>query len=79
MVLMHLRSRSHVKASMLLMRADHLSIHNYIRSPLNIILRPILLEWARLEPVTYCLYTLNVSVAGLTSDIVSSCGGIVAG
>ena len=32
---MSLRSRSHVKASMVLTRADHLFIHNYIRSLLN--------------------------------------------
>ena len=37
-----LRSRSHVKASMVLTRADHLCIHNYIRSLLNNILRHIL-------------------------------------
>ena len=43
MALMSLRSRSHVKASMFLTtRADHLFIHNYIRSLLNNILRPIL-------------------------------------
>ena len=35
MALMSLRSRSHVKASMVLTRADHLFIHNYIRSLLN--------------------------------------------
>ena len=40
---MSLRSRSHVKASMVLTRADHLCIHNYIRSLLNNILRPILM------------------------------------
>ena len=32
MALMSLRSRSHVKASMVLTRADHLFIYNYIRS-----------------------------------------------
>ena len=42
MALMSLRSRSHVNASMVLTRADHLFIHNYIRSLLNNILRPIL-------------------------------------
>ena len=42
MALMSLRSRSHVKASMVLTRADHLFIHKYIRSLLNNILRPIL-------------------------------------
>ena len=40
--LMFLRSRSHIKASMVLTRADHLFIHNYIRSLLNNILRPTL-------------------------------------
>ena len=39
--LMSLRSRSRVKASAVLMRADHLCIHNYIRSLLNIISRHI--------------------------------------
>ena len=42
MALMFLRSRSHVKASMVLTRADNLFIHNYIRSLPNNILRPIL-------------------------------------
>ena len=42
MDLMSLRSRSHVKASMVLTRAAHLFIHNYIRSLLNIIVRHIL-------------------------------------
>ena len=37
MALMFLRSRSHVKASVVLTRADHLFIHNHIRSLLNII------------------------------------------
>ena len=36
---MSLRSRSRVKASMLLMRTNHLFIQNYIRPLLNIILR----------------------------------------
>ena len=40
MALMSVRSHSHVKASMVLTRADHLFIHNYIRSLLNNILRP---------------------------------------
>ena len=47
---MSLRSRSHVKASMVLTRAGHLFIHNYIRSLLNIILKPILMVWTRFEP-----------------------------
>ena len=40
--LISLRSRSRVKASMVLTNAGHLCMHNYIRSLLNIILRPIL-------------------------------------
>ena len=52
MAIMSLRSRSRVNASMVLTRADHLCIHNYIRSLLNIILRPILMVQTRLEPVT---------------------------
>ena len=43
MALMSLQSRSHVKASMVLTRANHLCIHIYIRLLLNIILRPILM------------------------------------
>ena len=39
---MSLRSRSHVKASMVLTRADHLFTHDYIKSLLNNILQPIL-------------------------------------
>ena len=34
---MSLRSRSHVKASMVLTRADYVSIHNYIGSLLKVI------------------------------------------
>ena len=41
MDLMPLRIRSHVKASMVLTRAEHLFIHKYIRSIITIILRPI--------------------------------------
>ena len=55
MSLMSLRSRSRVKASVVLTRADHLYIHNYIRSLLNSILRPILMVLTRLEPMSYCL------------------------
>ena len=43
MALISLRSRFHIKASMVLSKADHLFKHNYIRSLLNIILRPILI------------------------------------
>ena len=35
MALMSHRSRFHVKASIVVTRADHLFIHNYIRSLLN--------------------------------------------
>ena len=52
MLLMSLRSRSHVKASMVLTRADQLIIYNYIRSLLNIILRSILMVWTILEQAT---------------------------
>ena len=52
---MSLRSRYRVKAYMILMRADHLFTHNYIRSLLNIILRPILMRRTVLELATYCL------------------------
>ena len=48
-----LRSCSRVKASMVLTIADHLVIHNYIRSLLNIILRPILMVRTGLEPASY--------------------------
>ena len=43
LTLMSLRSRSNVKASMVLTRYNHLFIHNYIISLLNIIVRPILM------------------------------------
>ena len=51
MALISLRSRSRVKASIVLTRADHLFIHNYIRSLLNNILRPILMVQTRLNVV----------------------------
>ena len=38
---MSLRNRSRVKASVVLTRAGHLFIHNYIRSLLNNIVRPM--------------------------------------
>ena len=44
MTLMSFRMRSHVKESMVLTRADYLFMHNYIRSLLNNILRPIFLK-----------------------------------
>ena len=53
---MSLRSRSHVKASVVLTRADHLFIHNYIRSLLNNILKYMLMVRTRLEPASYCLF-----------------------
>ena len=42
MALISLRRHSGVKASMVLTRADNLCIHVYLRSLLNMILRPIL-------------------------------------
>ena len=39
---MSLQSRSHFKTSVVLMRAGHLFIHNYIISLIHIIVRPIL-------------------------------------
>ena len=50
MALISLRSRSHVKASMVKTRADYLFIHNYMRSLLNIIVRPMLMVRTRFEP-----------------------------
>ena len=43
MAIMLLRSRSHVKASMVLTRADLLFIHNNVRSLLNNIVIPIVM------------------------------------
>ena len=43
MALMSLRSRSHVEASMVLTRTDHLFIYKYKRTLKLIILRPIVL------------------------------------
>ena len=51
MALMSIVIRSHVKASVVLTRADHLFIHNYIRSLLHTIVRPIVMVRTRLEPV----------------------------
>ena len=45
MDLMSLRSRSHVNTPMVLTRADHLFIRNYIRSLLNIMLRQIIIPF----------------------------------
>ena len=50
---MSLRSRTLIKASMILTRVDHLFIHNYIRSLLKNILRTIVLVLTGLEPATY--------------------------
>ena len=55
MALMSLQNSSDVMASMILTRTDHLFIHNYIRSLLNIILRPILMVRTRLESGSYDL------------------------
>ena len=53
LALMSLRSHSHINASMILMRADYLFIHNYVRSLLNIILIPIIMFSMGLEPTTW--------------------------
>ena len=53
MALMSLRNLSNVKSSMVLNISDHLCIHDYIRSLLNIILRPILMIRSRFEPASY--------------------------
>ena len=52
---MSLRSSFRLNASVVLTRADHLFIHNYMRSLLNSILRPILTLRKRLEPVLVCM------------------------
>ena len=46
--LMSLQRRSHIKVSIVLTRAYHLCIHNYIRSLQNIILKPILMVRTKL-------------------------------
>ena len=56
MALMSLRSRYHVKASMLLMRADHVCIPNYIRSLLNMMLRRNVLVRTGLEHAHYSIH-----------------------
>ena len=61
MTLMFLRSRSHVKASMVLTIADHLSIRNYIRSLLNNILRPIVMVRTGIEPASF-IYKLYIYI-----------------
>ena len=55
MALMSLRIPSHVKSSMVLMRADHLFIHNYIISLLNNILRPIFMVRMGLVSMSYSI------------------------
>ena len=60
MVPASLRSRSHVKASMILTIDDPLCLHNYIRALLNIILRPI---------GSY-LYTTNKTIYCIGSEVV---------
>ena len=52
---MSLRSRSHVKSSMVLTKVDHLCIQNYIGSLQNIIVRPIFIFRNRLEPAGSCV------------------------
>ena len=52
---MSLRNRSNVKSSMVLTGADYVFIHNYIRSLLNNMLRPIPLVRKGLGLASYCL------------------------
>ena len=52
--LLSLPCRSHVNASMVLTRSDHLCIHNYIISLLNNILRPIVIVRMNSRP-TACV------------------------
>ena len=57
MALMSIRCRSHVKASMVLTIAIHFYIYYYIRSLLNIILRPTLMIGRGSNPCpTACVY-----------------------
>ena len=49
MALISLRIRSHVNVSMVVMRADHLFIHNYIRSLLNNILRRYFIKLSNIQ------------------------------
>ena len=51
MALMSFQNRSRVNESMVLTRANYLFIHNHIRSLLNIILRPILMDGRGLNPL----------------------------
>ena len=49
MTLISLRNCYHVNSSMVLTRANHLFIHNYIRSLFNIILRHVLLAQTMID------------------------------
>ena len=60
MDLMSFRSRSRVKASVVLTRVDYLCTF-YIKSLLNIILRPILVVRIWFVPAPYCLCVLRLS------------------
>ena len=67
MAIISLRSRSHVKASVVLTRADHLFIHNYIISLLNIILISIVMVLRWHEPVSY-----RTSYTACVSDVLAT-------
>ena len=71
MTLIFVRIRFHIKASIVLTRADHYYIHNYIRSLLNIILRPILMVQMGLESysTTHVSDTLYSSLSGVTRSL----------
>ena len=59
MALMSLRSRSHVNECIDLTRADNICIQHYIRSLLNIKLRPISSVRMGLEPAYYYPRTIT--------------------
>ena len=58
---MSIRRYTRVKASTVLTRADHLFINNYIRTLLNIIVRPNLLVSTEIEPMPYYHCMLHIS------------------
>ena len=50
MTLTSFRNHSHIKASIVIMKADNCDIHNYIISLPNIILKSMLMTRMRIEP-----------------------------
>ena len=53
-----------------LMRADHLFLHNYIRSLLNNIIRPIIIILKRLESASFCLCVRRFSQLSYTGSYI---------